>query len=489
MESARTGRPPRSGQVPSTHPDKHGTDEGAPTHPSGKWSEKLVPKKASSVHDVAHPEGVSEAAGISRVSSVPSSPISPVASPRASPHSPHAAALPTVKITKNLTVAHGLKLSRKRALLLHMAKANVGEPTVAARWEHMVALGGTAGRVQLWDIPDPAAAAAATHNFHAFAEFAAHAGPLTSAAFVDENFLLTGCSDGKVRLWRVGGGSTAAIGLHAARPSVSPRTRVHPYCLGEFSHDSAVCCVLPHPSDSRVFFTSAALGGVFRWDIAKQRVISAFQDTSIGALCATPQRLIAGTATGEVLVLDLDTLRGLVSFNVGGRAREIIAIAPGPRAPYLFVTTLGGPTYVLSAPSYRRLFKFKGVTLTARREALLGPSFIRVGSNDFSMFAAVFGSRGGGVKIFRPRRYASGEAAAVGRLPKLLESLARGTVREAPAFEFSACARGLRVLAALSTGPNTIRRGRIPEFAVFAVDKDGDVRIFTASPSSRTLGA
>ncbi|XP_018446725.1 uncharacterized protein LOC108818294 [Raphanus sativus] len=115
-------------------------------------------------------------------------------------------------------------------------------------------------------------------------EFQGHAGEILDLSWSDKGFLLSSSVDETVRLWRVGSSSDE--------------------CLRVFSHKSFVTCVAFNPVDDNYFISGSTDGKVRIWDVSRFRVVDYTDIKEIvTALCYRPDAkgVVVGSMTGDCL--------------------------------------------------------------------------------------------------------------------------------------------------------------------------------------------
>ncbi|KAF8103345.1 hypothetical protein N665_0188s0283 [Sinapis alba] len=115
-------------------------------------------------------------------------------------------------------------------------------------------------------------------------EFRGHAGEILDLSWSEKGFLLSSSVDETVRLWRVGSSDE---------------------CLRVFSHKSFVTCVAFNPVDDNYFISGSTDGKVRIWDVSRFRVVDYTDIKEIvTALCYRPDAkgVVIGSMTGECLV-------------------------------------------------------------------------------------------------------------------------------------------------------------------------------------------
>lgn len=114
-------------------------------------------------------------------------------------------------------------------------------------------------------------------------EFRGHGGEILDLSWSDKGFLLSSSVDETVRLWRVGSSDE---------------------CLGVFSHKSFVTCVAFNPVDDNYFISGSTDGKVRIWDVSSVRVVDYTDVKEIvTALCYRPDAkgVVVGSMTGDCL--------------------------------------------------------------------------------------------------------------------------------------------------------------------------------------------
>ncbi|KAG2325141.1 hypothetical protein Bca52824_007869 [Brassica carinata] len=114
-------------------------------------------------------------------------------------------------------------------------------------------------------------------------EFRGHVGEILDLSWSDKGFLLSSSVDETVRLWRVGSSDE---------------------CLRVFSHKSFVTCVAFNPVDDNYFISGSTDGKVRIWDVSRFRVVDYTDIKEIvTALCYRPDAkgVVVGSMTGECL--------------------------------------------------------------------------------------------------------------------------------------------------------------------------------------------
>ncbi|CAH8310263.1 unnamed protein product [Eruca vesicaria subsp. sativa] len=112
-------------------------------------------------------------------------------------------------------------------------------------------------------------------------EFRGHAGEILDLSWSHKGFLLSSSVDETVRLWRVGSSDE---------------------CLSVFSHKSFVTCVAFNPVDDNYFISGSTDGKVRIWDVSRFRVVDYTDIKEIvTALCYRPDAkgVVVGSMTGE----------------------------------------------------------------------------------------------------------------------------------------------------------------------------------------------
>ncbi|KAJ0255209.1 Transducin/WD40 repeat-like superfamily protein [Hirschfeldia incana] len=115
-------------------------------------------------------------------------------------------------------------------------------------------------------------------------EFRGHAGEILDLSWSDQGFLLSSSVDETVRLWRVGSSDDE--------------------CIRVFSHKSFVTCVAFNPVDDNYFISGSTDGKVRLWDVSRVRVVDYTDIKEIvTALCYRPDAkgVVVGSMTGECL--------------------------------------------------------------------------------------------------------------------------------------------------------------------------------------------